>query len=271
MVFFTIDNLKNEGEKVKIKTLRGSTSPLLIYEKKKSVFKYSENIEKMYREWLSTKIAQSLKIPVPNVRWNKINLGYGETVGLEFEFIENIDFIEHCHSLKIPLWKFFNTLSNSNQLIDLFCFDLWIDNIDRSSNLGNILIKFDGLQYLFVAIDHGECFINLESAQNNKIELPVLKETHPFPFHHVHDIIKLNITFEDGFDETFSNVINAINSFNLEKIDEFLNEIPYIEIKEKIIDQNDKYKLFLRERREELLPFLTELYVKNWFPHKIHY
>lgn len=250
--------------------LLGSTSPVLyIKDDKKYVFKYSSKKFELLNEWMAYKIAQSIGLPVPSMCWTQIELDTKIFTGLSIDYIDHIDFVQLCTDQNVPLWNFFSRLKNVELLSRLLCFDLLINNQDRSSNLGNLLVKSSDDEFNFVAIDHGASFgIGDLPDLSLPMQLNFSSTRHPFPFNHVYDIIKFNIHFNSSFDKTFEKDLDCISRINKQTLEYFIEEIPSM-YKSTIDHTTQTYYIeFLLNRKQQLLPYLKYLYERNWFPNR---
>lgn len=258
-----------------ISNIRGTTNPLLVKSNEKlyvlkSMNKDSYNYS-LINEWIAFNIGKLLNVPIPNAQVVSLQFKEKSNYGLLFEYRPPFDYLNLCETNKLPTWQFLSKLKNVNTFSNLLAFDIWINNKDRSSNYGNLLVNKQNNECFYYAIDHGLSFGGYFLNDENKIflkkskicELNFASKKHPYPYNHVYEAIKFNIHFRDY--NPFADVIERMFRLKSSDIIEFFKQIPQDANWFKDEDV-EIYTEYLMSRRENVVSYIEHLIKKMWFP-----
>ncbi|PIC03703.1 hypothetical protein CS060_13800 [Anoxybacillus flavithermus] len=238
------------------------------------VLKTKERGRKNYsliNEWVAFNIGKLLDVPIPKAHIIKIDIKDKSSYGLLFDYKLPVDYLHVCHVQNIPVWKFLSKLRNVDTFSNLLVFDIWINNKDRSSNYGNLLVTKKDDSYYYYAIDHalsfGGYYLDNESKillKKSKIcQLNFSSANHPYPFNHVYEAIKLNIEFQGC--NPFDDVLNKMSKITESQIEDIFNQVPkntdWFEQ-----EDIDIYIEYLMRRKNNVILYLEQLIEKMWFP-----
>lgn len=141
--------------------------------------------------------------------------------------------------------KFFNQVTNKEDIAKILAFDLLIANFDRYVNIGNILVNAEGKKTKKIyAIDHGHAFfgpvwtqdkincLNINNITQNYIELycsRILQEVRRvgvFGSGTIFGALEKFLDLEDVYNHSFNDIIIKMKSITPEMIYEWCNNIP---------------------------------------------
>lgn len=141
--------------------------------------------------------------------------------------------------------KFFNQVSNKEDIAKILAFDLLIANFDRYINTGNILVNKEGKKIKKIyAIDHGHAFfgpiwtqdkincLNIKEITQNYIEaycgniLKIVRKVGAFGSGTIFGALEKFLDLEDVYNHSFNDIIIKIRSITPEMIYGWCNNIP---------------------------------------------
>lgn len=252
-----------------------------------------------FQELLCSLLAKKLHIPIPNFATIELEKDFVEAnaelrfsgkfkPGLYFateEIPEVEDNISDNHSLAIEkglpkvkrAWSgYFKNVSNSQDYANIMAFDLFIQNPDRFSNDGNLLIGNENGSRKVFAIDHGHAFGNpyftlekIELFNKNKSDkyikwyLGILRDFGGgYTLGSVFQGMQNNIDLTDS--NPFYNIVDKIEKLTSEQLMRIMTEIPD-EWATMGVQQKNAYVDFLCRQRYLIRYIIVEMVQGNLF------
>ncbi|MGG6309766.1 HipA family kinase [Paenibacillus macerans] len=242
-------------------------------------------------EFISGQIALHLGVPTPEfaiAELDKRILENGPSLRFVHKFTDGVHFaskevpnveanLEENYAILMQMkkpyitrsWnKFFEDISNPQDVAKIIAFDLFIANFDRYNNSGNLLIHNDFGKRKVVTIDHGHAFFgpvwntvkvgNLRSVGlndeyydlyvNNYLMLSP-KAGYMGGLGEVFRAIERNIELDKITNHSFQMIVHNIESINEPIVDEWFSEVPDVWFKDKK-NQIGYYKQYLLQQKD---------------------
>ncbi|MCZ4356159.1 MULTISPECIES: HipA family kinase [Enterococcus] len=253
-----------------------------------------------FQELLCSLLARQLNVPVPNFAIIEIEKEFVEANGelrfsnkfkpglyfateeisdVEDNLVENIALAQQMGKPRIRrTWTgYFKDVVNVQDYASIITFDLFVQNFDRFTNEGNLLVGNDGLGNRKVyAIDHGHAFAGpvynlqkIEFLQKNKLPnyidffMELLRNVGGgYSFGAVFQGIQNNIDLTT--ENPFSEIIYKIENFSELQLKTILNEIPDEWVIQGV-SQRNKYLEYLSRQKLLLRHIIMRMVNSNLF------
>jgi len=239
-------------------------------------------------ELLSSQIADYLGVPAPEAAIAKLDGALIEH-DPEITFVHRFYEGKHFASLEVkenednlmenyqeqlrmrkPLikrsWKkFFENITNKNDIPKILAFDLLIANFDRYGNTGNLLVASTDNGRKVLSIDHGHAFFGPKWDQNKMNIIQAIEYSDEYVNKIINTILGNNEGIANGLGEvfraieeyvslddlnlhSFQEIVYHIEGISEELIDSWLNNIPEEWFVEKMIQKSYYTHLIMQHK-----------------------
>lgn len=252
-----------------------------------------------FQELLCSLLAKEVGVPIPNFAIieieedfieNNPNLRFGskfkqglyfateEIMNTEDNLADNLQmaYINGLPKIKRAWNGYFRNVDNKEDYAKIIAFDCWIQNFDRFTNIGNLLVGSDeNSKRLVYAIDHGHAFGSSFYDQNKKNLLSsnldsnyCVKLVQGFLYHGKLNLGPIFQGLEQNIDLTevnpFAEVVSDIEGISLTRIQTLLEEIPNEWLVGGDIQKND-YLNFVNRQKMLVRNIITIMVEGNSF------
>lgn len=239
-------------------------------------------------ELLSSQIAEYLGVPSPEVAIAQVDSTLIEH-NPEITFVHKFHEGKHFASLEVKenennlmenyqeqlrmqkphikrSWKkFFENITNKEDIPKVLAFDLLIANFDRYGNTGNILVANTDSGRKILSIDHGHAFFGPKWDEDKIATIQSIEHNEAYVNRIIDVILRNNLGAADGFGEvfkaieehvsledldvhSFQEIVYHIEGISEVLIDSWLNNIPEEWFVEKAIQKSYYTHLIMRHK-----------------------